>query len=717
MHQLNKILKKECWLFLLMALVVFTFNYPVIFDVDVVIGDDRLWYNLITSGGKVPFEGVHHYSEKLAWNLMAHSLTLTKLIYLLFLLVPISITFYILISKYLKIDKKTAFFISVLPQILPYQVFIPTYINGSYVLLGLLLFNLSLLSYGKSHDEDKPAFLLLSVFLYFLSLSKMPQALFLFPALIVFQLSFKGLNKKLILSSFPFLLVFLWRFYLMLVEPPAATTPVELPLSTMLDRFNYYFIFSLPIYGVSKEFYWLIISIVSIGIIGLVLFCFFIKEPSERRKNLILISFFSAWYIFSIFPFVTASEYFTVRYSYIASYGLLGLLGLMLQQLTMRTLKHFQLIFITLIMFVILLSGLFRLENTKNHFETHVEHADKLRYFFSKHPLPHDSQLVILDHHDAGGFWGYSSGYIKQVLGRNDLNGLLGSSKEMKNFVDPTDISKRSLSNSMTGVDLQRPLYLFSYRDDEFMPIEYFLKWGGSNQSGNSTSPAWELIKLDLESGKPIEILCGEGGEEYKATLETLNSKGVRESDILWSGSVDEIPLGVNEANLVADKKRNYGYSFKPCPSNLQAHFTGKNLLKSPINYSGLLRLEGVMVKRGENNEIGLNFIWKLKKSTDISEFQASIQVWDPIEKSVILGRYLRLAPVTEVSEGEYFIQSLKLDPSKLESSLSRGISKLTLGISKTSPPTKSSILHWSTDNDSSQHKTLMLEINDILLK
>ena len=138
-----------------------------------------------------------------------------------------------------------------------------------------------------------------------------------------------------------------------------------------------------------------------------------------------LYAFFFCWYFFSIvvFLFFFASHF--PRYTHISSFGVIALLVFSIHLFLYK--KNHRVFKILILAGLVIFSGTLRYINLKNIYD----HRNSLTSVISKKlknlefALPNKSQIVISTEGKIPGCagWKRSSGYLKYILKRNDING------------------------------------------------------------------------------------------------------------------------------------------------------------------------------------------------------------------------------------------------------------------------------------------------------
>ena len=189
--------RETMWTIAAVGLMVL-FNLIAVWGPQVLIHDDATHF-LSVKHHQYPVTLSEHglmlaaASEWIAMNIMVQSKELVRLLYILLLMVPLSLSLYSLFRRKFDLPREVALAGAVVPMVLPAQWLIPAFTNGSYPLLGLLVMTLSLHRLtdfarlpGRETRDAAAATLL-----YLAATQLMEQALFFFP-LLLFILFFPG---------------------------------------------------------------------------------------------------------------------------------------------------------------------------------------------------------------------------------------------------------------------------------------------------------------------------------------------------------------------------------------------------------------------------------------------------------------------------------------------------------------------------------------------
>jgi len=257
------------------------------------------------------------------------------------------------------------------------------------------------------------------------------------------------------------------------------------------------------------------------------------------------------WIVSGSIVFWLMSPYFANRYFHLVSYGS----GLLVAYFILNTEFHGKSVVYRKYGSAALLILVLLMISNKIHWQYNYISVQNLTYNEYKNELmkseyPPDSQIIVVgqDILDAGGWWNYSSGYLQYITGRADIMGNI-SYPEMQ-FYNPFDPAERRFSTHMTGIDLEKPVYLFRKAGGHFNSVKYALQWEFSGWTAGApgkvylgtTSPEeliqspWRIYEFDFITGEHTILKEGKGLDSYQEAINNLSKIGITEKEILWAG-------------------------------------------------------------------------------------------------------------------------------------------------------------------------------------
>ena len=569
--------KSETGIYLGISLTVILFNLIAVWGVDILLHDDPVWYGNVIAGKfpqiLVKSSPLLAYKEWIAWQIMAYSPQLARLLYILFLMVPLSCGFYYLLRRQLGFSRWEALAAAILPNILPHQSQIPAGINMSYPLLGMVFIFLALITglhYLETKKPRKWPLLLTAAVSYYLACHFMEQSLFLYPALVLIFFAYRKRNRKPYWIFSLFTVIAADKLIRMMISP--RKVPVSVPLEEILERTGLYFKWTLPFPGIHPLFP--VIFTLAVIAAGFILHLKYAANTGERisridgpftktvspveepgrgvKKQIVnLYAFFIVWVTASMVVFLGKVPFFIPRYTYIAAYGQVALLVYSISVLLRAVLPGKYKTHAIVLMGVIVFSGIYRYINLSAIYAPgNTSHAIIVKEL-NKIELPPKSQVVVVGAEGIPGCWLRTCGYLRFALKRKDIDGIVGPINTLGyyNFdrhFDPKD-RKMLIRHLMTGLSLDRPVFLFLLEEKSrrLRQLEYTLEW-----KGETWNSPWTIIHVDKKTGKPSPWVSGVGKEQYETALKELEKKGISQAEIVWGGPPTQEELARLEGSL-----------------------------------------------------------------------------------------------------------------------------------------------------------------------
>jgi hypothetical protein len=567
--------------FFLVAGLLVIFNL-VVFDLETLLLDDQV--NYITGLNQNWPWDVPLYKPFNLNSLFRHSFAeltvispkISRVVMLLFVILPTSLCFYYLYRKLFKLPEMVAITASVLPTILPGQWQIPAFItNVPYGLLFAIVSFIYGLHYLRSCKKNKELFFLgISVFCFLITNHLMDDAIFLIAPFTLGILGYTKFNRKHFLLISSFLAITLAKLSWTLLNPRPANQAASLSGEKILSRFFSFFEFTSPIdfffNGVGIESQTLSVStIIGVVIVGFIVglaktdirVCennFELNHLPVRWQNIYLYTKFCAWSVFCSLPFIFLSPFFSSRYFYIASFGLNLLFIMSLYIILVAITKNNKLIISLSLLIVVVASGGNRHVELQKIFNIYNKSHNLLSKNLKKFIFPKNAQIVILGRtaQGTGGFWKWSSGYLKYTTGRDDITGILPYEYD---YYNPFNSEERSHKYKMKGLDITKPIFIFRIdrKKGKLDQEEYALKWDTTTVIGadfrlisvdeytqkkddNSRAANWIIYKFDKTKGSAEKFREGKGIIDYFEVQNELQEQGIRKEDIVWGGIPSE---------------------------------------------------------------------------------------------------------------------------------------------------------------------------------
>ena len=451
------------------------------------------------------------------YKLLSIDVGLARLALVSVYLIPLSILTYYLLRKHCRTPASIAFFTALLPTILPGQQQIPFFIDGSYTVPGLLVFLMWLWSACTIviTDRVRPLLSIGSFVLLVVALGMMDLAFFLLPfaTLLLLILGWKTDRRRAIII----VAVVCTIGALILLEKVLAggTSPVEVPTIPNLDLFlrraSSFAHSTLPFsfYPASNH------QANAIAALSLLILAT-AAVAIAPRKNAIPIAMGALWVVCAAVVFLTISRYYSPRYTQIASFGVAFILVYSSHALFTASsiLKRTKIVvWVALAASLTLGAATYRFSNMVKYVTPRNATFDSIVHYLFTHEFVRDAQIAIVDGHriPTGGYWVYSSGFLRMATERQDLSGIVGIEK---GFYDPFDSSKRGFqqSHKMNGLDLEEPIYLFRQVCEKKCRLEQkslALRWIDNEH--------WQLISFNVDDGSSRIAATGVGIDEFNS--------------------------------------------------------------------------------------------------------------------------------------------------------------------------------------------------------
>jgi len=603
---------------ILIVFSVYLFNHYLVFENEVLFQDDVKMYDdavnftfpLWPEGSWPVLNPFNSFIFQIPLlELIQISPNISRAIILFFHMIPFSIIIYFIMIHIFHWNRTFSVSIAILPNILPNEVMIPYFINGSFVVVGnfFMTFGMYCLycvcqKYHKRHliwyKNGCFYFSVLSV--YFAAIS-FEQSVFFIPALLIFALILisSGFDRKTIMVTTGIWILLLISKLIFILKNPRPThgngflsideiifriinsTNIATPFPEIFQQFGNI----VGIQIVNKHAFFFGVSIIVLG--GGILILKIFKNKSLFDMNLLIYLFFLVFSVAQLFPFITMSPFNPSRYYYLSAFPLIGLcfysVFILYESATInwpniRQVKPAQYLFIFVMVILIISSGSSRISHAKHMWEHREKSFQFIKTNLSKFDFPLNSQLVVLGaiDVDTGGYYLWSTGYLKYALKRNDISGILPIEY---NFYDPFNVNRKDYCWQMAGLDLNNPVFIYraNIHQKTWEQIIYGLKWEKSDVNASNLphcikmhqsydqQSTWRLLQFDKVSGLDKIICEGVGYDEY---LECINLKQIELFQVAWGST---------------------------------ANFESKQLYYQPNNYSdNITWMNGINVKTGD---------------------------------------------------------------------------------------------------------------------
>jgi len=541
MNGCGKLSKLDLFFLVLIAVVIIASNYTQIFA-ECIINND---YNYATFHSKSFQEVLCHLSKRvIPFSIIINNLimayifpfsaTLARIAVTLIGMIPVSILFYVIYRKILKLSTVPSFVAATLPNIIPGQALIPIFINGSYQVYALipsLLFFIFSYRYVKLSHKNIGIFFPLTLF----TASLFSTEISIFIAMPVFI--FLGINLRadrrpkylLLLSSC--VIAALARFLVYSLQPDKGVAYRISPSGDFLRRsikcLNSFSLIKtyVPHYDVLGWAILLVILSILLTKLTLKIFLRRYSSPGKSKINWNNAMFFAAvWMLFGAIPFIFLSSHpFISRYGYISAFGFFLLV--VATPLSVARRKSLRIIIESTLIMALLMAGMFKNAHSRQSFgrverigNSIIEELDDLSF-------PPNSQIGIMGKHLGSKLMtqstlDWSTGFLNYHLKRTDLSGIIG---DERSFYDPFgSVSSRNWSSRnkwMCGLKKDRPTFVFKYdaRAKVLKRCQYILSW--------QNDESWVIFKIDPLGANLSRYASGKGKAEYRRVAASIAKK------------------------------------------------------------------------------------------------------------------------------------------------------------------------------------------------
>jgi hypothetical protein len=527
------------------AFFVFIFNYEAIFGLRVLVLDDLARYQdaingKIFSGTEVWWQ-LGSYTKAINKYLMLVDIHFARLFHVIVFLIPLSYLVFYLNHVYFKMNYLPALTSAILVNVLPYQIFIPFFLDGNYPLVGLIFVFLSLI---LSLEYLKTGRFLLLIPITFLWLqanyafSEYPFFI-LMPILLLFFIYKKKSKRE---KVYLFLIYFAITFHKLIIyaDSPARNAAAvqalsfDIILERLISFINWSSIIPAPFHMnrfVFSMAHTYLTVIIFIAFILAGLFVVFKHNRKSSNENKALIVFYLAIMVSVVIPFIFFSPYFSTRYFFVAYLFLYVVfifsIDLMVRKLG-QTLQYIKYVSALILLILVFAAGL---QRHIYQVQWQYVHNNKFKVICNQlkdlGEISSGSQIIITgDNVGTGEHYIWSSGYLSYCLGKPDISGVIG--KEYP-FYEPFLTNQRNYGFNMKGLDINKPTYVLRRLGGAFHYPKFLLRW---DDKDDEHSP-WVIYKLNPLENKLERFASGDGVEAYK---NKLKSKGLLPNEILWGG-------------------------------------------------------------------------------------------------------------------------------------------------------------------------------------
>lgn len=543
----QKAIKKDNFFYVLIITCVFLANIQSVFGLKVLLNDDlfRYWFNILPH--KFPSDlaqrdfitpWVNHWLGYLTFGYPYSA----RLFLLICFMVPLSILCYRFFYYYLKIPRSIAVAGAIIPNIMPGQITIPAYINGSYCLWGMFLFLISMmvtLRKSESNKRDFWVFLIGLMFFWAAANTLAEFIVFLYPAVCLFVVSMRDFNvRRKITLVFSFGLVVGLKACNAILHPFGNVNAVQsLSISEQYTRlisaFNTILLPTDKSLGLFPLIVVFVIIMVSISILFFDVFAFGADKKKRNEALRLVLTYFThlVWFGAVFFPFILVTKNFESRYFYLASFPFIILIFLSLYLIIERYFKIRKLF--TLIVGVsIIVSGVLKIEANAKYNDLQNSRMNTVLKMCERGKNVKDAQFVLFDVNNGLLKYARSTGYIKFVTKRDDCDALIGPEIKFYNPFVPV-FPAHGWGNIMSGLDIDKPIFISRYNEKMKVIMSYdsMLVWDGVSKDSR-----WVVYEINQATGGKHVLVKGVGLNEYQKMLKKPIRNKIDLRNSAWGG-------------------------------------------------------------------------------------------------------------------------------------------------------------------------------------
>ncbi len=532
---------------ILALLAVGLFNLVSVWGPQALIHDDAAKY-LFVEQGRFPLRlvrwgsALHAANEWLAWNVMARSKELARLLYVLLWMVPLAWLLNRLFVRRLAMPVEAALAACAVPLLLPAQWVIPASINLSYVLPGLLAMT-ACLHCAAGFARGTASFrrqAIAAALLYLAATQLMDHSLFFFP-LLLFLLYFPGASRRgrpLLTAALAG--VFLFKAAWVILAPRPAAVPAAMAKSRLANA-AVALGDMLPLPLALRRGWAALAAVAALIACGAWLAGVFSRasasaqggRPGSGRPGPRLAwGMMALWFAGNLLPFLLLARKSSPRHTFIAAIGLAALLAMALQAIVCRLWPGRTRWFAAAALAIVALAGAWRWSEAGAVYRGLNARQAMIRSRLQEARLPAGSQVAVYLAGQARIYWGdwvQSTGHLHFMLRRRDVGGCIGPRSRYAVRFDPFRTQERRSRRFFRGFSLQRPLFLFVEHQGRLRQFAHFLRWGGWDGP-----ESWSLHCADRRTGKITEKRRGRGTRSLDLALRELGKNGIDPRGVVW---------------------------------------------------------------------------------------------------------------------------------------------------------------------------------------
>lgn len=678
--------------YFIIGIIIIVFNLESILGLKTLIQDDLHHYYKYSEN-----PGLDFYTSKydltapfikwVSFNLMIWSPNLTRFLYTLLFMVPTSILLFYLYYKKLRLPEIVSFAAAVIPNILPYQVLIPSYINGSFIVFGMLFYVVSSLigikyleTYTGNATNTKT--LIIYSIIYFLTTQLNPRMVFMLPPLVFLFLIINGPQRRKITLISLTLVLSIYRYYQTLSFPKQPTKIMDLGMEEILRRFEIYFKEMIP-FSLGSSSIDIIISIIFWIVIFIGLLIFIFKKDlyknygidSTKKGSFYIIVFLILYLFFNVYPYIAMTFYFTKRYFYVSGFAYSALLVIAIFSISSFFPKnHLKKISYLLFSLLIIIIGISRYKETSQYNNL----QNKLFYALKPHLInkefPKNSQLYIISDVGIGtlhGQWLRSSAFLKIILDREDIVGFIGTNNLHYNFENAFIKIDREYykRKSMHGLSLARPtfLYYFSDSSNELKQYKYGLYMSALpfQEQATKNDIYWKVFEYDAQTGLKEVVERGIGLDSYLEFNDSLSIANGKPNEILWGNVYDLEAINNIDSSFISNNYSNFIIESDSITLDMILGSLTENMINNPVNFGDKFELVSFDTS-SVNNKINVNLIFKALDDLELENIKITAFVLNTNKENISFTTY-KLETLNNINRNNLLIGTICIQKSKFK--------------------------------------------------
>ncbi len=547
------------------AVVLFNLHVPF---ADLLWHDDALWYfkspSIVSEGlSRVRWYGTisplaTFRAYLYTYGMFTWGIPATRLIFILILSFA-SLLQFLIYERVFHLRSQVAVFAAIMPNILPRVIGIPIGLNTTYAVFSLIPVLLSvLLIFVTLTRTGWRSFVygIAAVTAFWSGLAFSGAGVFLGPCLLVFCGCFvvdTNYRAKALFWSLPIAMLTVQKAILQATRGPKKV--VNIPFEEICHRASEFINVSAlvpPSYSFAVP---VTVGLMLIGACAIfmcpqsfVSACCPDRKPPKLTHRMLLIVWPICWITSNGYAYVAKSADFRpYDYAYIFNYGSVFLQVAALFSIAASVALLFRRQQIRRIFSAVLVSaaviyvGLQRIAYGNETYRPYEAFSQAIRSGISNCIVPKDAQVYIhtdLDDIDHLGNYMSNSGYLQYVLGRRDVNAIIGPCRYPN---DPfRDVN--GWFDIMGGLSADKPFLAFRMAGDTLVPIGQMLRVYMTEQQ-NHTQLAWTLFDIH----QPLGTLAVKSEGKTLSGLRTYLSKSgifpVSDSSIAFYDPKDQSDL------------------------------------------------------------------------------------------------------------------------------------------------------------------------------